>query len=494
MQTQTEEQFPQKGLVTEWFPEKGFGFVAIGGKRIFVHVSDINPWHDRGVNLKGKTLVVHSTEDSPKGRRVSCADTLEEYEKRETERAEEARKKELAQKESLEKKAEQRLKDELFMEKYPSLLEKWVSTLQEKMDHYLGRFYPYPGWPTDFLPEWYDQAPWAAREEVRAIVVPYEKRTRTWALECLDTAWAKVKTITQAISLEMGIDQESFDQWFEVTKDRGSSYSPCVMVSEESIREAFLHEISILKSEVEWKRAEPIREKIMLLAKSCRETHGEWSRADLSGVTMERLSLDRPKIIVAYLGESKSEILSGVYGNSGEAWTCDTGHNVHSGSWYIRPDLVSLIRQGKAVEALYKVRREISALVSPKRRQNKKADYRWVKWNLERTSIEGSPPEYTNSAPECADYERAHQLVTRILIRHPRIHVALREKYLRDESVKERPAHQLLTKSDEAEKQVEHLQARQDVEEEALQKQEEKSEQFLSQGAWSALDKFEFKK
>lgn len=101
MQTQTEEQFPQKGLVTEWFPEKGFGFVAIGGERIFVHVSKIYPWHERGVNLKGKTLVVHSTEDSPKGRRVSCADTLEEYEKRETERAEESRKKALAEMEKL---------------------------------------------------------------------------------------------------------------------------------------------------------------------------------------------------------------------------------------------------------------------------------------------------------------------------------------------------------------------------------------------------------
>lgn len=105
MQTQTEEN-PQKGLVTEWFPEKGFGFVAIGGKRIFVHVSDINPWHERGINLKGKTLVVHSTEDSPKGRRVSCADTLEEYEKRETQREAKALKEALAKQEKLRVKAE----------------------------------------------------------------------------------------------------------------------------------------------------------------------------------------------------------------------------------------------------------------------------------------------------------------------------------------------------------------------------------------------------
>ena len=81
-------------MVTKWFPDKGFGFVAVDGRRAFVHVSDIEPYQERGTDLSGKTLVVYSTEESEKGFRVNKAVTPEEHEKTLARLAEQARQEE----------------------------------------------------------------------------------------------------------------------------------------------------------------------------------------------------------------------------------------------------------------------------------------------------------------------------------------------------------------------------------------------------------------
>ena len=70
----------QKCLVTKWVADKGFGFLAIDGRSAFVHVSDIRPSQERGINLSDQTLVVYSTEEGEKGLRVTRAATLAEHE------------------------------------------------------------------------------------------------------------------------------------------------------------------------------------------------------------------------------------------------------------------------------------------------------------------------------------------------------------------------------------------------------------------------------
>ena len=81
-------------LVTTWFPDKGYGFVALDGQRVFIHASAICHAPRRGTDITGQTLVVSATVFGPKGLSVSRAVTLEEHEKEEGWRTLETRRKE----------------------------------------------------------------------------------------------------------------------------------------------------------------------------------------------------------------------------------------------------------------------------------------------------------------------------------------------------------------------------------------------------------------
>lgn len=115
-----------KGLVTKWFPDKGYGFVTLNGRRAFVHVSDVEPYQQRGVDLAGETLVVYATEESQKGLRVSRAVTLEEHERNLAEEAERQRQENarLAEEARIKREAENFLKSRSgeLLEKLSALL------------------------------------------------------------------------------------------------------------------------------------------------------------------------------------------------------------------------------------------------------------------------------------------------------------------------------------------------------------------------------------
>jgi cold shock CspA family protein len=54
--------------ITKWNPEKGFGFVSVDGKRVFVHCSAISPRPARGEDLTGHEVVVEKVDwNNPKG-------------------------------------------------------------------------------------------------------------------------------------------------------------------------------------------------------------------------------------------------------------------------------------------------------------------------------------------------------------------------------------------------------------------------------------------
>ena len=93
--------YKYKARLTNWNPEKGFGFVNLEGKRAFVHVTDISPYHERGADLSGQMLVVYSTTEDQKGLRVTSAATLEEHERQLSAKAEEQRQEEMVRLEEI---------------------------------------------------------------------------------------------------------------------------------------------------------------------------------------------------------------------------------------------------------------------------------------------------------------------------------------------------------------------------------------------------------
>ncbi len=71
--------------ITNWNPEKGFGFLVVDGKRVFVHCLVINPRPARGVDLTGQEVVVEEVEwKAEKGPRAISVITAAEHKRRET--------------------------------------------------------------------------------------------------------------------------------------------------------------------------------------------------------------------------------------------------------------------------------------------------------------------------------------------------------------------------------------------------------------------------
>lgn len=82
----------QKSKITNWNSKGGFGFVNMDGKRVFVHVTAIQPRQERGADLNGVEIVVQKTEKNNKGFSVVSAITVAEFEKQEKGKKEEEEK------------------------------------------------------------------------------------------------------------------------------------------------------------------------------------------------------------------------------------------------------------------------------------------------------------------------------------------------------------------------------------------------------------------
>lgn len=76
----------QKSKITNWNSKGGFGFVNVDGKRVFVHVTAIQPRQERGSDLNGMEIVVQKTEKNDKGFSAVSAMTVVEFEKQEAEK------------------------------------------------------------------------------------------------------------------------------------------------------------------------------------------------------------------------------------------------------------------------------------------------------------------------------------------------------------------------------------------------------------------------
>lgn len=74
--------------IESWNPESGFGFTRVDGRRVFVHCSVVSPRPARGADLTGREVVVEGVEwGAEKGPRAVSVLTVEEYERREAEKA-----------------------------------------------------------------------------------------------------------------------------------------------------------------------------------------------------------------------------------------------------------------------------------------------------------------------------------------------------------------------------------------------------------------------
>lgn len=78
--------------IIDWNAQRGFGFVKMDGKRIFVHATAIQPRQERGADLNGLEIIVQETERNDKGFSVVSALTVAEFEKQEREKKEEEEK------------------------------------------------------------------------------------------------------------------------------------------------------------------------------------------------------------------------------------------------------------------------------------------------------------------------------------------------------------------------------------------------------------------
>ncbi len=420
---------PKKCLVTKWVTDKGYGFLAVGGRRAFVHVSDIRPEQDRGVDLSGQTLVVYTTEEGDKGLRVARALTLAEHEQELIRRTEEERQVELQRVESQKTQDAANAKVLEFRVMYPKLLKAWKDEFSERVGRYLLEDDIFE--PIDLEPYWIRIAPWDLAQEVRAISNPFTERLNQRMWDCISHRWETIRKMGVVVAQEIELPAEVFAGWFnEVITDRKGTHRRWLRMEDAKVMGEIRLVLTQFKRDLAWKNAEPVRDRIIVLAQTCDQTHGMWSRADLSGLTMEKLANDCPKIIAAYLGGSKANVISGIYGDSGEEWSHDLGTNIGYGSWEIRPDLAELIREGRSNEALWKVRREIAAIEAPLRRDGRANDHAWARWVLARTPL-GTPAnelvtsEGWNFPPQYSIYKRAQALAVRILEKHPKLHASI---------------------------------------------------------------------
>jgi hypothetical protein len=448
MQTNREKRLAEmlaapRCLVTNWKPtikvserkwSGGFGFVRINDQSVFVHASVVYSCGDEDAkDLTGKTLVVYDTEITEKGPSVTRAATLAEHEKCLAKLREEIKREEQARIESEQALLRKQKAEEAFRQEYPALLAAWRDELPAKVAALLSRELQ-PGLPMDLNPKWISRQdiPWDLEQEVRVILEPFEAQIRKWSLECLSRRWETIRQIGTEVAEKIGLSAAGFATWFK-KESRDSNYF-LLWRDPETVREEIEQVLVRYKRDLAWNSSLPVREKIIALAQSNANTHGTWSRADLSGTTMLTLTKDRPQIIAAYLGGARADVISGTYGNSGESWSYDSGRNVCYGEWEIRPDLAEMIREGRSGEALWRVRREIAVLEAPLRRAGRAADHAWVRWVLSHTPIGVTAEKLVTSEglnyPRTSDVRgRAEALAIRVLEKYPKLHRAFRDAH-----------------------------------------------------------------
>lgn len=208
---------PTKGLVTGWNPERGFGFVAVDGERAFVHVSDILPYQERGINFYHQTIVVYATEVGDKGLRVTRAATLRRHEEKMADEAERLRQEEARQHEADERKKVQEAKDTAFRAVYPELLETWRATLEDRTLTYLSEDTFSPGSSSLAMPDWFKDAPHDLKQEVCGIAAPFNKQRNDWAWACVARRWEEIRQIGEKIAQAISLSAGEFQVWFTKT-------------------------------------------------------------------------------------------------------------------------------------------------------------------------------------------------------------------------------------------------------------------------------------
>lgn len=338
----------KKCPVTKWFPDKGYGFVTIDGRRVFIHRSVIRPQPLWEADLTGQTIVVLTTVSGLKGLSVSRAVTLEEHKKEEARRADEARRKEKEkrdfeawQEHLRHEEAQKRAKQEEFRPRFQSELDTWRIQAETELKVFEST------WgmniPKSLSPSWGHLVPQDLLPALQAVTGQFAARQHAHYTSCVHLR----RTIMESIVLEMG-------------RELGFELDPnSDLVRRFTHNERYLGDLTTVRSEITaLLQAEAVRmnrrngrraeEQIFRLAEENRHLYG-------AGCRFERPTY--PVLSSHYTG-----ISSGIDSN-GDTWRCDDGQPpVQSASYALRDDLQAWLDAGHADHALKVVEEEIAIL------------------------------------------------------------------------------------------------------------------------------------
>lgn len=338
----------KKCPVTRWFPDKGYGFITLDGRQVFIHKSAIRPPPLWEADLTGQTIVVLSTASGQKGLSVSRAVTLEEHEKEEARRAEEVRREEKekrdfeAWQERLRLEEEQkRAKQEEFRPRFESELEAWRIKLELDLEVYGSE--DRSSCPYIKIPSWRHLVPPDLLPELEKLDRKIEKRQYAHYTHCRNCREAIVESIALEVGQDFGLELDPKSDFIgRFTRDERCLWNLTTVRSQ--IQKDL--ELSILQRNRQLGRR--VEEQIFRLAEEYRHLYG-------AGCRFERPTY--PVTSSYYAG-----IFSGVDSN-GDAWRCDDGQPpVQSTSYALREDLQAWLDAGHADHALRVVEEEIAIL------------------------------------------------------------------------------------------------------------------------------------
>lgn len=334
----------KKCPVTRWSPDKGYGFVTLDGRSVFIHKTVIRPQPLWEADLTGQTIVVLSTESGPKGLSVSRAVTLEEHEKEEARRADEARREEKERRETdarrsrfLAEEARKKAEQEKFRPRFQSELEAWCVELDKRVDGYeareAGPEIPssslYSPWghlvPSDLSP--------AYMEAIRA----FDARRHSHYSRCMARRRAVIEDILQDEAREIGINPETVRSKLGIER---------MVWDLTTVRRSV---VTLLQAEVTGINREKGRKEEVKIF-DLTEKNGY-----LFGGRFEKPAHSRSSL-------QSTGVYTGIDGN-GDPWRCDEGLPSASITRFeLRKDLQAWVDCGHADHALRIVEEEIAIL------------------------------------------------------------------------------------------------------------------------------------